>query len=269
MELHVGVSRKPKTLLKIIEMKRLCKNIDITDFAFIRNAVCLCLSNRKKLKRKDTVRYFMAINNVADKSFVLEKINSNDKDWINSTIDKITLEIQNELLDDSISFPSIYYRYKTDGSSGKIRKIGVQNIKHQIYDYIAKEALNPLLNRIGEYQYASIKERGTTKGAKVIHRWLKDKHCRYFVKMDIRKCFENISHESLMDFIKKHVKNDALIKLISLLLSSFDRGLSIGSYLSQWLCNLYLSIVYHDIMESRRMSGAYERKNISITVGIY
>lgn len=63
-----------------------------------------------------------------------------------------------------MSFPQIWYREKIDGSSGKVRRIGIQNIKQQLYDYIAVEALKPVLKRIGEYQYASIKGRGTTKG---------------------------------------------------------------------------------------------------------
>ena len=228
-------------------MKRLCKNIDITDIEFIKNAVTLCLSKSKKRKRNDTVKYFMAINDV-DKDTVLK--NLDDKEWLNNTIDKISKEIQEEIISDTINFPPIYYRDKIDGSSGKVRKIGIQNIKHQIYDYVAKEALNPLFKRIGEYQFASIKGRGTTKGAKVIYRWLQDKRCKYFVKLDIKKCFENVSHYDLMQFIERRVKNDNLIRLLRILLGSFEKGLSIGSYLSQWLCNLYMSYIYHSMMEN-------------------
>ena len=110
-------------------MKRLCKNIDITDIDFIKSAVRLCLGKRKKYKRSDTVKYFMSINNV-DKHFVLEKLNNNDNEWIEQTIDKISLQLQKELITDTINFPAIYYRYKVDGSSGKTRRIGIQNIKH-------------------------------------------------------------------------------------------------------------------------------------------
>lgn len=44
-------------------------------------------------------------------------------------------------------------------------------------------------------------------------------------------------------------QNDRLINLIRILIGSFEKGLSIGSYLSQYLCNLYMSILYHYIME--------------------
>ena len=49
--------------------------------------------------------------------------------------------------------------------------------------------------------------------------------------------------------MRRHIKNDRLINLIRILIGSFEKGLSIGSYLSQYLCNLYMSILYHYIME--------------------
>ena len=70
------------------------------------------------------------------------------------------------------------------------------------------------------------------------------------MKLDVKKCFESIDHEMLMNFLKRHVKNEKLLYLIQTLIDSFEKGLSIGSYLSQYLCNLYMSILYHHIMEN-------------------
>ena len=159
-------------------------------------------------------------------------------------------EIQAEIIGGNVSFPQIWYREKIDGSSGKVRRIGIQNIKQQLYDYIAVEALEPLLKQIGEYQYASIKGRGTTKGKEVISRWIKNRDMRYFAKLDVRKCFESIDHGKMMEFLRRRVKNEPLLHLIETMLGSFERGLSIGSYLSQYLCNLYMSILYHEIKEN-------------------
>lgn len=175
-------------------------------------------------------------------------------------------EIQNEIKSRNISFPEIWYREKLDGSSGKIRRIGIQNIKQQLYDYIAVEGLKPVLKRIGEYQYASIEGRGTTKGKGVISRWIRNKNMRYFVKLDVKKCFESIDHDKIMEFLKKLVKNEPLLNLIELLIGNFERGLSIGSYLSQYLCNLYMSILYHEIMENmyRIRRGKRGEKRINL-----
>ena len=165
-----------------------------------------------------------------------------------------------------MSFPQIWYREKIDGSSGKVRRIGIQNIKQQLYDYIAVEALEPLLKRIGEYQYASIKGRGTTKGKEVISRWIKNRDMRYFAKLDVRKCFESIDHGKMMEFLRRRVKNEPLLHLIETMLGSFERGLSIGSYLSQYLCNLYMSILYHEIKENmcRTRKGKRGNKRVNL-----
>ena len=161
----------------------------------------------------------------------------------------VITELQEEIIHDAISFPPIWYREKVDGSSGKVRRIGIQNIKQQLYDYIAVEGLKPVLKRIGEYQYASIENRGTTKGKEVISHWIRNRDMRYFAKLDVRKCFESIDRYRLMEFLRQHAKNDRLLRLVELLIDSFEHGLSIGSYLSQYLCNLYMSILYHEIKE--------------------
>lgn len=228
-------------------MKRLCKDVDITDRGLISRAVYACLD--KKYKRNDVVRYLSQVSNLKENQIRCIYFRYG-KRGIRPIVELIITELQSEIVNGSVSFPKIWYREKIDGSSGKVRRIGIQNIKQQLYDYIAVEGLKPLLKRIGEYQYASIPGRGCTKGKEVIHRWIQNRKMRYFVKLDVKKCFESIDHELLMNFLKCHVKNDKLLYLIQALIDSFEKGLSIGSYLSQYLCNLYMSILYHHIMEN-------------------
>ena len=52
-----------------------------------------------------------------------------------------------------------------------------------------------------------------------------------------------------MEFLRRRIKNDKLLWLIEEILKTFGQGLSIGSYLSQTLANLYLSELYHYIEE--------------------
>ena len=227
-------------------MKRLCKDIDITDIDLISRAVYKCLE--RKYKRNDTIKYFSQVSGVSEDALknILEDYG---KEALYPAVDKICDILREEIISDNISFPKIWYREKIDGSSGKVRRIGIQNVKQQLYDYIAVEGLSPLLKRIGEYQCASIKGRGTLSGKKSIARWMKNKNNRYFAKLDVQKCFESIDREKLLLFLRRHIKNDRLINLIRILIGSFEKGLSIGSYLSQYLCNLYMSILYHYIME--------------------
>ena len=227
-------------------MKRLCKDIDITDIGLISRAVYKCLE--RKYKRNDTIKYFSQVSGVSEDALknILEDYG---KEALYPVVDKICDILRDEIISGDISFPPIWYREKVDGSSGKVRRIGIQNVKQQLYDYIAVEGIQPLLKRIGEYQCASIKGRGTLNGKKAIERWVRNKSNRYFTKLDVQKCFESIDRKKLLTFLQRHIKNDQLIDLIRILIGSFERGLSIGSYLSQYLCNLYMSVLYHYIME--------------------
>lgn len=240
-------------------MKRLCKDVDITDIGLISRAVYACLD--KKYKINDAIRYFSQVSGLTENQIKYIYFRYGKKALYPIT-EIIISKLQEEIIKKSISFPEIWYRDKVDGSSGKIRRIGIQNIKQQLYDYIAVEGLKPLLKRIGEYQYASIPGRGCTKGKEVIHRWIQNRKMRYFVKLDVKKCFESIDHEMLMNFLKRHVKNEKLLYLIQTLIDSFERGLSIGSYLSQYLCNLYMSILYHYIMENLYKKRRGKRVNL-------
>ena len=244
-------------------MKRLCKDVDITDRGLISRAVYACL--KKKYKRNDVTKYLSQVSGLNQK-YICCIYYRYGKSAIYPFVELVISEIQREIVNNTISFPAIWYREKVDGSSGKIRRIGIQNIKQQIYDYIAVEGLQPFIKRIGEYQYASIEGRGTTKGKEVIARWTRNREMRYFVKLDVRKCFESISQAKLMEFLRRHVKNDKLLHLIEILIGSFERGLSIGSYLSQYLCNLYMSILYHEIKENmyRIRRGRREIKRVNL-----
>lgn len=240
-------------------MKKLCKNVDITDRGLISQAVHDCL--RHKYKRNDVTKYLSQISGLSQNQIQCIYYRYGKK-AMRPFAESIIADLQEEIINNSVSFPDIWYREKIDGSSGKVRRIGIQNIKQQLYDYIAVEGMQPLLKRIGEYQYASIPGRGTTKGKQAISRWIKDRSMRYFVKLDVKKCFESIDHKLLMEFLEKHIKNEKLLWLIETLIDSFEKGLSIGSYLSQYLCNLYMSILYHYIMEGLYKTRRGKRTNL-------
>lgn len=227
-------------------MKRLCKDIDITDIGLIQRAAYECL--QKKFYRDDTARYLAEVSGESPET-IKARIRAEGKASVYPIVDRACELIRQSLLDETVTLPPIWYREKIDGSSGKIRTIGIQNVKQQIYDYIAVEGLQPLLRRVGEYQCASIEGRGTLYGKNAIWRWTRNRKMRYFCKMDVRKCFESIDHGRMLDFLGRRIKNPKLMYLLRTLLASFRQGLDIGSYLSQHLCNLYMSILYHYIME--------------------
>ena len=226
------------------KIKRYCKNIDITNRNLISNATYNCLAN--KYTRNDTLELLSDISGLR-KCQIYNIYYRYGRKVIRPFVEILITVIRSELIGKSISFPSIWYKEKIDPSSHKIRNIGIQHVKQQIYDYIAIEGLKPLFCRIGVHQYASIKDRGCLKGSRMIQRWMRNKSLKYFAKLDIRKCYPSIPQDKLIQFLEKHIKNDMLIWLIKELVNSFKQGLSIGSFLSQYLCNLYLSQIYHFI----------------------
>ena len=110
-------------------MKRKCKNIDITNIEFIEKAIIDCLSGKKKS--------------------IMNKHNDN--------VHEIALEMQSELMNRKLNLKPIWYKRKYDDASRKWRTIGIQDIKQQMYDYIAVNAMADLIPCIGKYQCASIK----------------------------------------------------------------------------------------------------------------
>lgn len=247
-------------------MKTYCKKIDITDRDLIKRATYNCLE--RKYVRKDTLKLLRQYSNsnLSPKD-IKNMIKKDGKHSVYPYVENIIDGLRNELIERKLVLKPIVYKEKIDGSCLKVRTIGIQDVKQQIYDYIAIEGLQPMLKRIGEYQCASIKGRGPIKGAQRIQRWLRNKNIRYAGKADVKKCYENISRENMMKFLHKYVKNDLLLWLINELLITFEHGLSIGSYLSQFLCNLYMSQLYHEISENmfrirKHKNGINERINL-------
>lgn len=151
-------------------MKRYCKNIDITDINFIRNAIWDCFEG--KFKRRDCIRLASKYTNLSRLKLKRVVMVSGKIAYVD-IVDKLSLEIQHELTNKELNLLDIWYREKSDPSNFKVRRIGIQDIKQQIYDYIAVEGLRPLFARIGEFQCASIKGRGQLMGANIIKKMAK------------------------------------------------------------------------------------------------
>lgn len=168
---------------------------------------------------------------------------------LDEIITKISKYIQNQITNKKLNLSPIRYKTHYDTMTRKERIIGVQHPLHQICDYVAVNGMKEVLNKkIGVFQCASIPNKGQSYGKKQLEKWVRNtKKPLYFIKGDITKCFPSIKHEILIKQLNKDIKNDTLIWFISELLKMFDEGLSIGSYLSQYLSNYYLSQAYHYI----------------------
>lgn len=236
-------------------MKRYCKKVDLTDRNFIYRAVADCLyggmgkHKKPKFSRRDTLKLFAEYSDMSMESLrAIAKSKQYYKfDWI---IDKIVDGIVEEIKTKKYVVKPIWYTEKVDKCSGKIRCVGIQDIKQQLYDYIAVYALEEVLRKkIGFYQCSAIPKKGQVMGARAIKRWTRNKEMRYVWQCDIYHFYESIDREVLLEKLGKCVKNDAIMHLVRFLINTFDRGLAIGSFLSQYLANFYLSFAYHFVNE--------------------
>lgn len=261
-------------------MKRYCKKVELTNRDLVYRAVHDCLyggngKNRKpKFGRRDTINMFAEYSGLP-KDF-LKGIAKRKEYWyfdgiINTIVDGMVQEIRER---DYVIKP-IWYSEKKDGCSGKIRRIGIQDIKQQLYDYVAVYALDEVLKKkIGYYQCSAIKDKGQLMGAKAVKEWVDNHEMRWAWKGDVRRFYENIDRDKLKALLKKCVKNEAILHLVFFLIDTFDKGLAIGSFLSQYLANFYLSYAYHFASEQlfkvrKKRNGTNERVKLVYHVLFY
>ncbi len=240
-------------------MKTYCKNIDITNVEFIVGCIYECLHD--KWRRKDVIRLLSEYAELDDKK-VRDLILLDRKNDFESAIYKIAKKMSDNIKNRTVVLPPIEYTERKDSSSNKIRIIGIQKIEHQFYEYVAVNGAKELFNKkIGVFQCASIPDRGQSYGKKAIKKWLSHDRAgtRFAVKGDVRKCYPSINIKILKDFLRRDIHNPDLLYLVFTLVDAYDTGLSIGSHLSQWLCNYYLSYAYHYISEQLYITRVSKR----------
>lgn len=244
-------------------MRRYCRGFKYTE-EFVKNCIHDCLKN--KWKRKDVSRFFAEytykfglnpcgmpidlMTNYLNEFIIIDK--DRMKNQLGGLIDIIARDICYEINEKLVEFDPIVYTERYDKSSNKIRLIGKATIKQQIFDYIAVKSCEEMLKaKIGYYQCASIKGKGPLFGKKTIEKWIQKKpeSHRYYIKCDIRKCYQSIDQKQLKRLLRRDIKNEDVIYVLETLMNTYKEGLCIGSYLSQYLANYYLSYLYHFITE--------------------
>lgn len=151
-------------------------------------------------------------------------------------------EIRSMVTNRKIKLAPIVYFERIEPTSRKLRVIGRESAMQQLLDYISVYALMPLFQaKLGYHQCASIKGKGQAHALRYLRRWSKNKQNRYYVKIDIRKFYPSIDCQVLISMLSKDIRNPDLLWLIKTLIGTYKHGLSIGSFLSQYLANYYLS----------------------------
>ena len=126
----------------------------------------------------------------------------------------------------NLRFRPIHRYDHTEPTNGKVRKIGVESVKQQVCDYLAVNALRPLLKaRVGFWQVAGVRGKGQRMCRTALRKW--SRGCRWHVKADVRKCYPSIAPRVVMRIIERHVASADVLYLCSALLATYDGGIDV------------------------------------------
>lgn len=268
-------------------MHRLCRDIDITDVDTVLPWVEDCV--KRHWKRHD-FRDLLAANSFSRSKYYdlrrmteakglgipaecrgmfYEKYNGLIADR-HAAVKKIAETACGYILVRRPELRHVYIKERVDKTTGKVRLIGNESAMQQVLDYIAVYAAMPIFERrIVPQQASSIKGRGQVYGMRMIKKWVtKDSHaakyakrhglryirkCRYFVKTDVKKCFNTARVEVFMRLFERDCKNADLLWLWQYLLSSHHvngcEGFMIGALPSQWAVQYMMSFAYRHVTE--------------------
>ena len=158
--------------------------------------------------------------------------------------DEVIAQLQRELGDGSFELGPWEDREIVE--AGKVRHLQVfPQIKRIGINAVMRVVDARLRKRFIRTTGASIKGRGMHDLMKYIRDDMRrdPQGTAYCYKADIRKFYENINQDAVMDCVRKAFKDPVLIQLLEKFVRLIPQGLSLGLRSSQGLANLHLSMV--------------------------
>lgn len=134
--------------------------------------------------------------------------------------------------------------YVTDPKPRHIHKALVRDrlVHHAVFNI-----LNPIFEKTFIYNsYSCRKNKGTHKSVnrlRKILRKISQNNCKpcFILKCDIKKFFQSVNHDTLLNIIKQKIHDEKVIFLVREIIESFKFGLPIGNLTSQLFANIYLN----------------------------
>jgi RNA-directed DNA polymerase len=165
--------------------------------------------------------------------------------WMNARKEEALLKLHETLLQETYEVSP--YQISILKDVAKDRKL----MKLPLYpDRIVQWAIMLQLNGMFmksfvPLSHAAIKGRGIHSAKRTVQKYLdQDREgTKYCLKFDIKKFYENIDHQTLKNMLRRKIKDARLLRLLDKIIDSVDgeKGLPIGSLLSQNLANFYLT----------------------------
>lgn len=127
-------------------------------------------------------------------------------------------------------------------SKGKWRDLYIPQLKDHIVSHmVMNAAIQAFMRGMHPHCCGSIPGRGIAHLNRTVKRWMRqDKACRYFAKVDIRRFFDNIDRDRLMDVLRSKIGDPKALEIFREIIDSAPVPCPVGYYTSPWLANLYL-----------------------------
>ncbi|MBI4368901.1 MAG: RNA-directed DNA polymerase [Elusimicrobia bacterium] len=170
------------------------------------------------------------------------------------------LNLQREILNDSYQ-PRPYRTFSI--SDPKPRTISAADFRDRVAHHALCSVLEPLFERAAIFDsYACRLDKGSHAAVRRAQHF--SRRFNRFLKLDIRKFFENLDHGVLKAGLRRFVKDRQVLELADRIIdhgapgSVEGKGLPIGNLTSQHFANYYLTPLDHFIKEKLR-TPAYLR----------
>lgn len=125
---------------------------------------------------------------------------------------------------------------------GKWRDLYIPNLRdHTIGHMLMNANMKAFTTGMYPHSCGSVPGRGIKHVIRHVSWWMQhDKQCRYFVKLDIRKFFDNIDGNILKQKLAEKIKDKDSLWAFYQIIDSAPVPCPVGYYTSPWFANLYL-----------------------------
>ena len=134
----------------------------------------------------------------------------------------------------------------------KERIICAASFPERVLHHAIMNVCDPYFEKFQIYDsYATRKNKGTFATVDRAHNFTKRNE--FFLKLDVRKYFDSIEHNVLINLLRSKFKDPKLLKIFEQIINSYstssNKGLPIGNLTSQYFANYYLAFADHFIKE--------------------
>ena len=176
--------------------------------------------------------------------------------------DYYALKIQHMLITETYEITEKDYIEKIINEGNKKKKerrlMKLKFYPHRIIQWaVLLQTQHVLLKSFCYHTCACIPGGGIDRAHKLVNKYLTKypNSTTYCLKIDVRKYYDSISHKILKEKLASFFKDARLLRLLGKIVDSYpgDRGIPIGSFLSQFFANFYLSDFDHYLKEKLRI----------------